>query len=119
MRTVIETPAFQKQAGKVWSEDERHEFIEFISCNPDAGDVIPGGEGARKVRWQREGMGKRGGARIIYWNFVDEQVVLLAMVYAKSEQANVKVNGKGDVKESVSPWRIRWRLNETAQDSGH
>ena len=104
MRTVIETPAFQKQAAKVWSEDERHEFIEFISCNPDAGVVIPGGEGARK------GMGKRGGARIIYWHFVDDQVVLLAMVYAKSEQANVKVNGKGDVKESVSPWRIRWRL---------
>lgn len=50
MRTVIQTPTFQKQAEKLWSEDERLAFIDRIAANPLAGDVIPGADGARKVR---------------------------------------------------------------------
>ena len=90
MRTVIETPDFQKQAAAVWADDERELFIDYIAATPDAGDVIPGADGARKVRWQRPGMGKRGGVRVIYFHLVDDQVVLLVMVYAKSKRENVK-----------------------------
>lgn len=90
VRTVIETPAFQKQAAAVWADDERESFIEFIATSPEAGDVIPGADGARKVRWQRPGMGKRGGVRVIYFHLVDDEVVLLVMVYAKSVRENVK-----------------------------
>lgn len=90
MHTVIETPTFQKQSAAVWTSDERESFIDFIAASPDAGDVIPGADGARKVRWQRPGMGKRGGSRVIYFHLVDDQVVLLVMVYAKSERENVK-----------------------------
>ncbi len=50
VRTVIETPTFQRQAEKLWSEDERLAFIDWIAANPLAGDVIPGADGARKVR---------------------------------------------------------------------
>jgi len=89
MRTVIETPTFQKQADAIWRADERAEFIGFIAEHPDAGDVIPGADGARKVRWSRSGMGKRGGVRVIYFHWVDDEVVLLVMVYAKAERANV------------------------------
>lgn len=89
MRTVIETIEFQKQAAAVWSEEERHAFIEWIAANSDAGDVIPGAEGARKVRWSRPGMGKRGGARVIYFHLVEDEVVLLIMVYAKAEREHV------------------------------
>ncbi|TAL78496.1 MAG: DNA-binding protein [Burkholderiaceae bacterium] len=89
MRTVIETPTFQKQADAVWSEDEREAFIDWIAANPDAGDVIKGAEGARKVRWKRAGGGKSGGARVIYFHLVDDQVVLLLMVYAKAVRETV------------------------------
>ncbi len=61
MRTVIETPTFQKQAEKLWSEDERLAFIDWIAANPLAGDVIPAANGARKVRWSRAGSGKSAG----------------------------------------------------------
>ena len=44
MRTVIETPTFQKQAEKLWAEDERLAFIDWIAANPLAGDVIPGAD---------------------------------------------------------------------------
>jgi hypothetical protein len=50
VRTVIETPTFQKQADAIWTTQEREAFIDFISENPDVGDVISGAEGACKVR---------------------------------------------------------------------
>jgi mRNA-degrading endonuclease RelE of RelBE toxin-antitoxin system len=97
VRTVIETPAFKKQADAIWTTREREAFIDFIAENPDAGDVIPDADGARKVRWQRQGAGKRGGARVIYFHLVGDEVVLLVMVYAKAERANVKPK---DIKRS-------------------
>jgi mRNA-degrading endonuclease RelE of RelBE toxin-antitoxin system len=89
MHTVIETPTFQKQAEKVWTEAERLGFIDWIAANPEAGDVIPGVDGARKVRWGRAGAGKSGGVRVIYFNLNEREIVLLVMLYAKSERGNV------------------------------
>jgi mRNA-degrading endonuclease RelE of RelBE toxin-antitoxin system len=89
MRTVIETPTFQKQAAAVWRAADREAFIDWIAEHPDAGDVIPGADGARKVRWDRPGMGKRGGTRVIYFHLVGDELVLLVMVYAKAERTNV------------------------------
>ena len=100
MRTVVETAEFQKQATAVWSDKEREAFIDWISANPNAGDVIPGTDGARKVRWSRSGMGKRGGVRVIYFHLTAEEIVLLVMVYAKAAQANVKPK---DIKRGVKP----------------
>ena len=48
MRTVIETPTLQNQADKLWSEEERFNFIAWIAVNSEAGDVIPGAEGEHK-----------------------------------------------------------------------
>jgi len=89
MRTVIETPTFQKQADRLWSEEERLEFVDWIAVNPLAGDVIPGADGARKVRWALSGSGKSGGVRVIYFNLNEEEVVLLLTMYAKSDRSNM------------------------------
>ncbi len=97
MHTVVETPTFQKQAAGIWTEEERHAFIDFIAANPNAGDVIPGADGARKVRWTRQGTGERGGVRVIYFHLVGDEVVLLVMVYAKVVLTNVKPK---DIKRS-------------------
>ena len=90
VRTVIETPTFQKQAQKLWTESERLESIDWIAANPLAGDVIPGANGARKVRWSRSGSGKSGGARVIYFNLTEQEVVLLVAAYAKADRANMR-----------------------------
>jgi hypothetical protein len=72
MYTIIETQDFQNFAAAVWRDAEREEFINWIANNPLAGDVIPGTGGLRKTRWARAGMGKRGGARVIYYNILDD-----------------------------------------------
>lgn len=51
--------------------------------------MIPGTDGARKVRWKRAGTGKSGGARAIYFNLTDEEIVLLVAVYAKAARENM------------------------------
>ena len=64
--------------------------------HPLAGDLIPGAEGARKVRWAVSGRGKRGGARVIYFNWLDEGCIELFAVYAKAEREN---SAAGQVKK--------------------
>lgn len=75
---------FIRYASEVWSEAERQEFIAFIAGNPEAGAVIRGSGGCRKVRWSRSGIGKRGGARVIYFVAADG-VVWLLIVYTKAK----------------------------------
>jgi hypothetical protein len=58
--------------------------VGWIAANPEAGDVIPGADGARKVRWAASGRGKRGGARVIYFNQLADGLVILIAVYAES-----------------------------------
>lgn len=89
MQTVIEHPTFQRQAESIWNESERHAFIDWIALNPTAGDVIPGADGARKVRWTVQGRGKRAGARVIYFNFTEEGFIELFAVYVKAESQNM------------------------------
>lgn len=91
MKTVVETPTFVKSSGKEWSLDERLEFIAWIASNPDAGDVIPGADGVRKVRWSATGVGKRGGVRIIYYN-IDHDLLLLIDMYRKNKRSNATLS---------------------------
>lgn len=98
MYTVVETPTFQKQAEKIWSESERMDFIDWIAENPLSGDVIPGAQGARKVRWSVAGRGKRGGVRVIYFNLTNQGVLILLMDYTKSEQSNLE---PGEIRKAI------------------
>ncbi|CAM3978270.1 transcriptional regulator [Roseateles saccharophilus] len=85
MLTVIETAMFRRYADAVWDDEERMEFVDFIAANPEAGDVIPGAAPLRKVRWAREGMGKRGGVRVIYFATLADGTVSLLIVYPKAK----------------------------------
>ncbi len=90
MLTVIETPEFLVWYKGVWSDEERDEFVDWIADNPDAGDVIPHTIGLRKVRFSRSGMGKRGGARVIYYLRNEEGKIVLLLVYAKAKFDNLR-----------------------------
>ena len=57
--------------------------------NPDAGDLIRGSSGLRKLRWAVSGRGKRGGARVIYYHFVSAERIYLIYGYVKSDQEDL------------------------------
>lgn len=96
--TVVELPEFLRQAEGVWSESERAAFIDYIAANPTAGVVIEGTGGVRKVRWAREGTGKRGGVRVIYYYHDDEMPLFLISVFAKSSKADLSFAEKADAR---------------------
>ena len=81
--TVSETTAFRRSATAIMGAEEIEALIDFVARNPAAGTVIEGTGGIRKLRWQRPGMGKRGGARVIYYYHDDTMPVLLLLAYAK------------------------------------
>ena len=86
---MIETPVFARQASLVWTESEHLSFIDWIAEHPEAGSVIPGAGGLRKVRWARAGMGKQGGARVVYFVKTAQAEVWLLTVFAKSRLDDV------------------------------
>ena len=100
MRTVAETPIFQRYATEVWSTSEREQFISFIAANPEAGDLIRGSGGCRKVRWSTSGQGKSGGARVIYFN-ADDATIWLLIVYKKAKFDNLPTSFLVELKQGV------------------
>ena len=86
MFTLIESPIFTRLWPDYWTEEERGEFAAWLAENPEAGDVVPGSGGVRKVRWSRAGQGKRGGVRVIYFSQTGESLIWLLTIYAKSRQ---------------------------------
>jgi len=100
VRTVAETPIFAKYASDVWSDNERAEFINWIAANPEAGDVIPGSGGCRKLRWAASGRGKRGGARVIYF-LEQEHTIWLLIVYTKAKFDNLPSEFLAELKRGV------------------
>ena len=100
MRTVAETPVFQRYADEIWSDVEREEFINFISANPEAGNLIRNSGGCRKVRWSRAGQGKSGGARVIYFN-LDDGTIWLLIAYKKAKFDNLSTSFLVQLKQGV------------------
>jgi mRNA-degrading endonuclease RelE of RelBE toxin-antitoxin system len=89
MLTIIESPLFTELWPDYWSEEEHTKFTAFLAANPDAGDVVPGSGGCRKIRWSRYGSGKRGGVRIIYTTRLENGALVLLVIYAKSAKENI------------------------------
>ena len=89
MLTIIESPLFGKHWPDYWSEDERGEFVTYLAANPEAGDVIPGSGGCRKIRWAGSGKGRRGGLRIIYTARLASGALVLLLIYSKSALENI------------------------------
>jgi hypothetical protein len=101
MLTVVETPTFSRLANDLWTDDERSEFVNWIAQHSEAGDVIPGSGGCRKVRWTRQGTGKRGGVRIIYFNRLTSGEIWLLLIYAKNVRENIPAHVLKRIKEEI------------------
>lgn len=116
-QTVVETETFLKQAAALWDEQERLEFVDFIAANPLAGVEIAGTGGLRKIRWMRAGMGKRGGARVIYYYYDETAPVYLLTVYAKSKKEDLSQQEKSALRRVAEAIRTEIRRRQKTQPS--
>ena len=85
----IETPTFTRIITTLLSDDELREMQSKLIAKPDAGDLIAHGGGIRKLRWKKQGTGKSGGIRVIYYWVVDESQILMLIAYPKSAKDNL------------------------------
>ena len=83
--TVLQLPKFKAEATELIGTEGIETLAAYLADHPDAGDVIPGAGGARKLRWAAKGKGKRGGARIIYVYVVIAARVYLIRCYARRQ----------------------------------
>jgi mRNA-degrading endonuclease RelE of RelBE toxin-antitoxin system len=83
---IIETFIFTKKIKKLLSDEEYRLLQNELIFNPIKGNVIKGSGGLRKIRWKSQGRGKSGGVRIIYYWVSSEEIILMLLIYPKSEQ---------------------------------
>jgi hypothetical protein len=87
--TVVETEEFLDRAKTILNDEDRSALVAHLGANPEAGQVVPGTGGIRKIRWATPGHGKRGGARVIYYYYNQSIPVFVLDIYAKNERANL------------------------------
>ncbi len=97
----IEFPHFAKSLALLGDDDDYLEFQIHLMDRPDAGAVIPGSGGLRKLRWAGSGRGKRGGLRIIYYYVTAEGQILLLHAYAKNEMEDLPAAILKELKQLV------------------
>ena len=85
----VELSPFVAFRAEFWTDENLRALQNFLIAQPDAGDLIRGGAGLRKLRWAAQGRGKRGGARVIYYWQTPEDRLYLIYGYVKSERENL------------------------------
>lgn len=116
-QVIVETTPYIKAVDAIWDKDMQIEFKNFIGINYMQGDVIPGTGGLRKIRWQSNGHGKRGGARIIYYFYNANQPIYLLFAYPKNVQVNLTEHEKKLFSNAVSQLKEALRKKE-AENNG-
>lgn len=101
----IETILFTKCLPDYLEDNRYRELQNFLMEHPDAGDLIEGTGGLRKLRWGLNKKGKRGGIRIIYyWEIAEDQIYFFTM-YAKNEVSDLSTKEKKILKLMLENWQ--------------
>lgn len=98
----IETHLFTKLLSNYLSDDEYRELQTFLLERPNAGDIIKGTGGLRKLRWSASNKGKRGGIRIIYYWQMAEELIYFMALYAKNEMTDLSAKEKKMLKQLIA-----------------
>lgn len=97
----IETSGFSKIRENYFDDSQFNMLQLYLMDRPDAGDIIRGSGGVRKLRWGLQGQGKRGGVRVIYYWITKDDQILFLTVYAKSEASDLSQDAIKAMREIV------------------
>ena len=109
--TIVETASFVGDAKKLFNDGELEELKLVVALNPDAGNLIEGTGGVRKLRVALGSRGKSAGARLIYYYRNSDMPIFFLAVYAKNEKINISAAERNTIKllvrELVGKYRKR------------
>jgi Protein of unknown function (DUF1044). len=107
---TVETASFIRSSS-FWGEEDIDDFKNYIASNYEAGDIIPGTGGIRKIRWSRPGIGKRGGARVIYYYYDRQNPIYLLFAYPKNVKDNLTEEEKKALHQIADQLKNQLRRN--------
>ena len=100
----IETPIFTADVCALLSDEEYAALQQHLVAQPNAGPVIAGTGGLRKIRWAVAGKGKRGGTRVIYYHVVAQAQIRMILIYRKGIKDGLTRSGKTVLRQINAEW---------------
>lgn len=98
---LVELPGFSKRVIQLL-DDASYAALQFsLVARPDAGALIKGGGGLRKLRWAAKGHGKSGGVRVVYYWRTAEGQIILADIYPKNEKENLSAAEVANLRKQI------------------
>ena len=102
MQTLVPVGSFEQKARSLLGDTGFDELLESLAKRPEAGPVIRGTGGLRKLRFARPGKGKRSGVRVIYYYHSTGKPILLLLIYARADQDNLADAQKAQLRKHVT-----------------
>jgi hypothetical protein len=100
----IETPIFTADVKRLLSDADYASLQQHLVVQPDAGDVVAGTGGLRKVRWKTAGRGKRGGTRVIYYHVMAQAQIRMILIYRKGIKDDLSSTEKAILRKINAEW---------------
>ena len=94
----VETTVFTRHLPAHLDDNGFAALQAFLRLHPNAGPIIRGSGGIRKLRWRLRGRGKRGGSRVIYYWLPREDQIYLLTIYGKGVKQDLTA-------EEIAGWR--------------
>jgi hypothetical protein len=117
MHVVVELPGFVAAVRAAGLADrERARIIDHIAMRPDAGDVIPGTGGARKVRFAGRGKGKSGGYRVVTFYTGSDLPVFLITLFSKGEKIDLSQAERNAMRKELADLAEDYRRGVVRHD---
>lgn len=112
MQTIVELPEFLKRALGLLSAEEKASIINYLAFHPQAGDLMQGTGGIRKLRWSAQGKGKSGGVRVVYYYHNGTMPLFLLTVFGKGEKANLSKSERNELAKFTALLRKHYGGND-------
>jgi len=99
----IVSAAFTRHLPEYLSDEEYRALQKELASHPEAGDLMPGTGGFRKLRWidPKRGKGRQGGLRIIYYHLARDREIWLMTLFDKHEASDLSPKEKKALKQAI------------------
>jgi hypothetical protein len=102
MISFVETKLFTRLVQEYLADDEYAKLQQALLADPEAGAIIPGSGGVRKLRWGVAGRGKRGGIRVIYFLRTRQGQIWMLTLYPKNVAENIPAQVLKQIKDEMN-----------------